>query len=61
MKKAYITPATESFIMTFEGMLAASSKADGVSIGNGSTTITSESGFNSGKKEWGNDIWSNME
>lgn len=61
MKKTYITPATISFSLRCEGLIATSSAANGVSIGNGSQTITGESGFNSNKKDWSNEIWSGME
>lgn len=61
MKKTYITPATISLSLRCEGLIATSSAANGLSVGDGSQTITGESGFNSNKKNWSDEIWSNME
>lgn len=62
MKKTYITPASEGLALAFEGMIAASTKAEGITIGSGSsTTITEESGFYSAEKGWNDNMWSGME
>ena len=61
MKKTYITPATISLSLRCEGLIATSTQATGLSVGGGSQTITGESGFNSNKKNWSDEIWSNME